>query len=59
MIIVVSQSLTTDKVGKRMTTSLDFPFIQMVQKKKLKEDTCLDVTLIIGYIIFNYTNFNY
>lgn len=28
-------------------------------KKKLKEDTCLDVTLIVGYIIFHYTNFNY
>lgn len=28
-------------------------------KKKRKEDTCLNVTFIIGYIVFNYTNFNY
>ena len=28
-------------------------------KKKNKKDTCLDVTLIIGYTIINYTNFSY
>ena len=28
-------------------------------KKRNPKDTCLDVHLIIGYTIFNYTNFNY
>ena len=28
-------------------------------KKTNKLDTCLDVHLIIGYTIFNYTNFSY
>lgn len=28
-------------------------------KKHNPKDTCLDVTLIIGYVIINYTNFNY
>jgi hypothetical protein len=26
-------------------------------KKSNPKDTCLDVTLIIGYTVFNYTNF--
>jgi len=28
-------------------------------KKKNEKDTCLDVSIIIGYTIFNYTNFNF
>lgn len=28
-------------------------------KKRNPKDTCLDVHLIIGYTIFNYTDFNY
>lgn len=28
-------------------------------KKNNKKDTCLDVSLIIGYTVFNYTNWNY
>ena len=28
-------------------------------KKRNPKDTCLDVNLIIGYTIINYTNFNY
>ena len=28
-------------------------------KKRNPKDTCLDVHLIVGYTIFNYTDFNY
>ena len=28
-------------------------------KKSNPKDVCLDVHLVIGYTIFNYTNFNY
>lgn len=28
-------------------------------KKDNPKDTCFDVTLIIGYTVINYTNFNY
>ena len=28
-------------------------------KKRNPKDTCLDVKLIVGYTIFNYTDFNY
>lgn len=28
-------------------------------RRGVAEDSCLDVTLILGYLVINYTNFNY